>query len=240
MKTAVPLDTLVLAEVFGPTFQGEGPSTGRRAAFIRTGGCNLACSWCDTPYTWDASRYDLRAEMRRTPVAEVVDQIAAMRPHVIIITGGEPLLHQEQPGWVALLAGLFTVALVEVETNGTIAPSRSTIAGVSRFVVSPKLAHSGDVEFARIAPKVLRIYAQLAPHRAMMKVVCETPEDVVEAVALAEQVNWPLEAVMVMPQATTSVGVLDGMRRLAPAALAAGVGMSTRLHTLIWEQERGR
>ena len=43
--------TLVVAEVFGPTVQGEGPSAGRRASFIRLGGCNLHCDWCDTKFT---------------------------------------------------------------------------------------------------------------------------------------------------------------------------------------------
>ena len=56
---------LVVAEVFGPTFQGEGPSTGQRAGFVRLGRCNLDCSWCDTPYTWDWERFDPAAATRR-------------------------------------------------------------------------------------------------------------------------------------------------------------------------------
>ena len=54
----VPAGTLPVAEVFAPTFQGEGPYLGRSADFIRLGGCNLTCYGCDTPYTWDASRYE--------------------------------------------------------------------------------------------------------------------------------------------------------------------------------------
>lgn len=56
---------LVVSEVFGPTFQGEGPSLGRRAGFVRLGRCNLDCSWCDTPNTWDWSRFDPAIELRR-------------------------------------------------------------------------------------------------------------------------------------------------------------------------------
>jgi 7-carboxy-7-deazaguanine synthase len=41
---------------FGPTFQGEGPSAGRRALFIRLSHCNLSCPGCDTPESWDWSR----------------------------------------------------------------------------------------------------------------------------------------------------------------------------------------
>ena len=59
------MDDLVVAEIFGPTWQGEGPSAGQVAAFVRLGLCNLTCAWCDTAYTWDRSRFDLRAELRR-------------------------------------------------------------------------------------------------------------------------------------------------------------------------------
>ena len=46
-------NSLTVSEIFGPTFQGEGPFTGRAAVFLRLGRCNLDCKWCDTPYTWD-------------------------------------------------------------------------------------------------------------------------------------------------------------------------------------------
>lgn len=62
--------SLVVSEVFGPTHQGEGPHAGQLCAFVRLMGCNLSCSWCDTPYTWDASRYDLKAEGHRMTVED--------------------------------------------------------------------------------------------------------------------------------------------------------------------------
>ena len=69
------MSSLVVSEIFGPTIQGEGQYAGQLVAFIRLGGCNLACSWCDTPYTWDASRFDLRNEMTRTPVNEILERV---------------------------------------------------------------------------------------------------------------------------------------------------------------------
>src|SRR5262245_52198924 len=65
-------ESLVVSEVFGPTWQGEGPSIGRRCGFVRLGRCNLACTWCDTPYTWDWERYDPAKELHRRLVTEVV------------------------------------------------------------------------------------------------------------------------------------------------------------------------
>ena len=87
---------LRVAELFGPTFQGEGPTIGQRALFVRLSGCNLDCSWCDTPYTWDWNRFDQAQESRDTPVTEVVDWVLAHDADLVIITGGEPLIQQRR------------------------------------------------------------------------------------------------------------------------------------------------
>ena len=86
--------TLVVSEVFGPTLQGEGPSAGQRAGFVRLGRCSLSCSWCDTPYSWDWKRYDPAVELRELPVGEVAASIRAMDVPMVVVTGGEPLLQQ--------------------------------------------------------------------------------------------------------------------------------------------------
>jgi organic radical activating enzyme len=88
---------LLVAETFGdknPTFQGEGPSCGTPAVFIRLSRCNLACSWCDTKYTWDWAHYDPRKESARLAVAALAEWALSMRPGLVVITGGEPLLQQ--------------------------------------------------------------------------------------------------------------------------------------------------
>src|SRR5438046_5626962 len=75
--------TLVVSEIFGPTFQGEGPSLGRRCVFLRLGACNLHCRWCDTPYTWDWTgrngiEYDPRQELRRIGAGPVWQTLFAL------------------------------------------------------------------------------------------------------------------------------------------------------------------
>jgi GTP cyclohydrolase I len=150
---------LYVAEVFGPTFQGEGPSAGQRAGFVRLGGCNLACTWCDTAYTWDARRYDLRAEIGPQSVAQLLAALDAMAVPLVVITGGEPLLQTR--ALTPLVAALSTRGLrVEVETNGTRPPPGWPWAGIT-FNVSPKLAHSGNA-----AARAALGRALLAPPRA--------------------------------------------------------------------------
>lgn len=237
-----PVDTLVVSEVFGPTYQGEGPHTGQRVGFVRLGGCNLHCTWCDTPYTWDATRHDLRAELTREPVEAIVGKLLGMAPHRVVISGGEPLLHQSQPGWRALLDALAAHGLpVEVETNGTLCPDAYTVQRVGTFNVSPKLAHAGDPASKRLRTAPLRRFGELAGQdHAVIKLVAQCRQDVLDARTLAKAYGWPLRKVWIMPEGTEPQALLARHRELADAALSVGLNFTTRLHTLTWGQERAR
>ncbi|MPZ66180.1 MAG: 4Fe-4S cluster-binding domain-containing protein [Pseudonocardiaceae bacterium] len=232
------LSTLVVSEVFGPTVQGEGPSAGQRASFVRFGGCNLSCSWCDTAYTWDGRRYDLRAELHRRPVDEVARRALAGNPPLVVLTGGEPLLHQRQQGWADLLDRLVGRCDIEVETNGTIAPAPVTLAHAVRFNVSPKLTHAGDAASARIRPDELTAFADTG--LAIFKFVCATPAHVREAAELTYPLGIPPDTVWISPEGTTTEAVLTHTRAVAETTLEHGFNLGTRLHVLIWGDERGR
>ena len=226
---------LPVAELFGPTVQGEGPSLGRRASFLRLGGCNLRCSWCDTPYTWDASRHQLREEITPRPVADILTMVASHGTPLTVITGGEPLLHQHRPAWPLLLTGL--TGDIEIETNGTITPTPATIMRISRFNVSPKLAHAGGPEPRRIRPQVLRALA--ATGRAAFKFVATTPTDLHEVRRVCDTAGIPPHMVWIMPEGTDPAALTTSGRALAGPAIAAGFNVTTRLHTLLWANQRG-
>lgn len=231
--------TLVVSEVFGVTVQGEGPSTGRRASFIRLGGCNLHCTWCDTSYTWDADRHDLRAELTRVPVDDIAARALRGRPGIVVISGGEPLLHQHQPGWTALLGVLTAGGVeIEVETNGTLAPTPYTTAAVTRFNVSPKLAHAGDPEAARLKPDVIAAFATTG--RAAFKFVCATPDDVAEAARHVAAWHLDPSTVWVMPEGISSADLCDHLAAVADPAIEAGFNLTTRLHVHAWGNARAR
>ncbi len=85
---SVPKDgsALPLMEAFY-TIQGEGANTGIAAYFIRLGGCDVGCHWCDVKESWDAALHPL------TPVEEIVAAADRFPGKYVVITGGEPLLY---------------------------------------------------------------------------------------------------------------------------------------------------
>jgi 7-carboxy-7-deazaguanine synthase len=223
---------VILAEAF-VSVQGEGPLLGQRAAFVRFSRCNLHCGWCDSRYTWDWKNFDPRRESRRGRVREIAAWVANQHVDLVIVTGGEPLL--QQPA-LAELSRLCAPARVQVETNGTITPEPDVANAVELFVVSPKLGHSGVAFDKRIVPTALAALA--ASGRAQWKFVAIGVTDLDEIAGLAE--DFGLAPVWVMPQGTTPAAILDGQRTLADAVLARGWNLTTRLHILLWGDERGR
>lgn len=100
--------TLPVMEAFY-TLQGEGAYNGQAAYFIRLGGCDVGCVWCDVKDSWDADKHPKRA------VEELVREAAAFPGRIAVITGGEPLLHDLAPLTTALRAAGFRT---HIETSG--------------------------------------------------------------------------------------------------------------------------
>ncbi|MEO7836012.1 MAG: 7-carboxy-7-deazaguanine synthase QueE [Acidimicrobiales bacterium] len=225
---------LVVSEVFGPTVQGEGPSCGRAAGFVRLGRCNLACTFCDSRPTWDWGRYDPAVELNEMTVADVVSRLDAMSVSMVVVTGGEPLLQQRH--LAPLLAQVKARGWrVELETAGTVAPTLP--AGlVDQWNVSPKLENSGMPVERRFKPAVLA--ELLATGRAVFKFVAADLADLDEIDELVRRCQ--LTPVWVMPEGTDATTVTARLRELAAPVLARGWNLTPRLHILIWGDERGR
>ena len=223
--------TLVVAEVFGPTWQGEGPSMGRTASFVRLGRCNLACTWCDTPYTWDWEHFDPALELSERSVDDIVAEVDGFGPvELLVVTGGEPLLQQSR--LPPLLAAARSRGLrVEIETAGTLAPGAEVVELVDGFNVSPKLASSGNPVERRVKPDVLRAFE--ATGKAVFKFVVRDEAELDEVAAFGVSPVW------VMPEGTDAETLTDRMRALAPAVLARGWNLSPRLHVHLWGDRRG-
>ncbi|MFD0371113.1 7-carboxy-7-deazaguanine synthase QueE [Streptomyces sp. NPDC127114] len=229
---------LIIAERFGaetPTFQGEGPSCGHPALFIRLSRCNLTCARCDTKYTWDWSQFDPRKESTKQSVADLVAWAASSPVELVVITGGEPLIQQRR--LVSLVQGLRAAGKrIEFETNGTIVPDPELLTDGVRFNVSPKLRSFGVDESQSIEPAALRAFASSG--QAAFKFVASSVTDldrIAELVDLHE-----LAPVWVMPEGTTAEGIAAATRLLADAVAARHWHFSTRLHVLAFANARGR
>ncbi|ADN35381.1 Radical SAM domain protein [Methanolacinia petrolearia DSM 11571] len=131
-------------EIF-PSIQGEGPYQGIPSAFIRLSGCNLRCRWCDTPKTQDGSSSE---EMT---VDEVFGQVKKLGLSHVCITGGEPLIQQDE--LLSLLKDLHEDGyIVEIETNGTIDPV--PVMEYSSVCMDIKCPSSGEKSFAPFVKKL--------------------------------------------------------------------------------------
>lgn len=237
----MPMPSVVVSEIFGPTVSGEGISLGQRCGFIRLMACNLHCSWCDTPYTWDARRYNLREQGTRMTWGEITEQVIAMNVGMVIISGGEPLLQQDRPAWELILRSLDGAAVgVEVETNGTVIPNDVSVQWVERFTVSPKLAHAGDPESLRLVPEALARFRELATEgRAIFKFVCATPDHVAEVQRIVKAHSIHPDYVWIMPLGTGRDEIDRHLSMITDTAVTAGFNVTTRLHITVWGNERG-
>lgn len=230
-------------EIFA-SLQGEGPSIGRPVAFVRLSRCNLACTWCDTAYTWrfegdnrphrDGAAFERQANQVVLDEADLAARIMALGHDRLVITGGEPLL---QGAALARMAQLLDGVSIEIETNGTVAPHAALDPLVAQYNVSVKLKHSGNpVESAQIPE---RLTEWSAKPQAYFKFVIAEPGDLDEVLALIQTYAIPPARVYVMPEGTESETLRARSRWLAPLALEHGLRFTDRLHIHLYGDTRG-
>ena len=248
LRFAVDQDDPTRPEIFD-TVQGEGRNLGRPVVFARLSGCNLECSWCDTPYTWaftpnkaekhdEGQVYDKSQEQILLQVGEAVDQITGYPLNRLVITGGEPMIQQR--GIAELIKGLRERdpnQWVEIETNGTIAPSKEMLELVDQFNVSPKLDNSGNPLAKRRKAKALQAYADTP--KADFKFVSSGAYDLAEINELVEMTGIPHERVFLMPEGRTQDEVEAHQKELVEICKMNNYNLTTRLHVLIWGAKRG-
>lgn len=133
-------EAIRVSEIFGPTIQGEGALIGQPTVFVRTGGCDYRCSWCDSLHAVDSDYRETWVPMRAEAVMEEVARLSAGRPIMVTLSGGNPAI---QP-----LGGLIGMGHARgyrfaMETQGSVA--RDWFAALDMLVLSPKPPSSGMV-----------------------------------------------------------------------------------------------
>jgi 7-carboxy-7-deazaguanine synthase len=245
-----------IAEVFY-SVQGEGILAGVPSVFLRTSGCNLRCTWCDTPYTsWKPEGAD------RT-IDQLVCEVGATPAKHVVITGGEPMLTAEV---VELTKQLKAAGLhITIETAGTVyQPVECDLMSIS-----PKLANSTphDREEGRWAaqhdrlryqPEVLKRLMSEYPYQ--LKFVVSAPEDLEEIQRMLADLaqpdavpqnrdrhgaGSPVQAsidparIILMPEGTSPAALREKAQWIAEICKREGFRYGPRLHVDIWGDKRG-
>lgn len=219
------------------SIQGEGANTGMPAVFLRLGLCNLKCTWCDTKYTWDWEIYNPREQIVEMSTEDIEREILRYNRPYLVITGGEPLLQQNQ--LLRLLDHLKSRGfLLEIETNGTLDPEPQLLNLVDHWSVSPKLPNSGNPHSQREVPECYRLFASL--NSSHFKFVIQSEDDFREVQTLAEKYNLAPEKVILMPEAQNREELLERSHWIVKRCKDYGYRFSMRLHLWLWGSERGK
>ena len=218
------------------SLQGEGPAMGTPSVFVRLALCNLACTWCDTKYTWDWSNYDYKNEVMELSCEQVADFVLRYECRHVVLTGGEPLL--QQVGLASLVRSLKAREFsFEVETNGTIAPIPQLVRYIDEWNVSPKLANSGNPLQHREVAQVVGSFARLP--NAYFKFVVAERADLGEIAELVSKYGIPRERVLLMPEGRTAATLQRREPWLSRVWIEQGFRYTPRLHILLWGDRRG-
>jgi len=241
------LTRVPVVEVCGPTIQGEGALAGVPTAFVRFGGCDYRCVWCDSLHA--VLPEEVREAPRMTP-AEVADALENLqaRPQWVTLSGGNPALLELGD----LVARLHQAGRrVAVETQGSI--WREWLADVDLLTASPKPPSSGmispdhDAESRRFLARAAQCRGKL-----ILKVVVFDEQDYAWAQTLRKGwigVPFYLSCGTDPPRGGTSHadtlrGVSDRYRWLCERAAHDPVMVDARvlpqLHVLAWGHEKGR
>lgn len=125
-----------IAEIFGPTIQGEGPHVGIKTLFVRVVGCNFNCSWCDSKFAWkfdDNTKQYTPEELSNI----LIDKCKETNTSNVVLTGGNPCLYDFDEVLEMLFSNNITV---DVETQGT--PLPQWLLDCDQVVISPKAPSS--------------------------------------------------------------------------------------------------
>ena len=234
---------ILVSEIFGPTIQGEGALVGRPTVFVRTGGCDFKCSWCDTLYAVLPEHKNDWTPMSAPAIFEEVARLSNEKPILVTLSGGNPAVQPLEPLLDLGHARGFTFAL---ETQGTVAPS--WFCKLDYLVLSPKPPSSDmETKWQKVAACI-----QAADGRAQLSLKIVVFDEVDYAFAREAAQHFPVLPVYLQPGNHTPdtgtgttldvAGITARLEWLMARARQDGwnnVTILPQLHTLLWGKKRG-
>jgi 7-carboxy-7-deazaguanine synthase len=236
-----------VSEIFGPTIQGEGPLIGRPSVFVRTGGCDYRCSWCDTLHAVEPEHRGDWPLMTPGDIMARVMELTGGKAVLISLSGGNPAL---QPLGSLIALGRSSGHSFALETQGSV--PQEWFADLDWLVLSPKPPSSGmTTDWSALAAC---LDAARERPRCALKIVVFDDADYVYAQAVAAhhpalpvylQVGnpGPFDAPGSACDDAADVGHLMGsFRWLAGKVIEDGwlaAAVLPQLHVLAWGNKRG-
>jgi 7-carboxy-7-deazaguanine synthase len=219
------------------SIQGEGVLAGVPSAFVRTTGCNLRCSWCDSDYTsWNP-------QGERVSVAEVLERLAEYPTRHVVVTGGEPLLQPDLPelcdtlrerGYHITIETAATMFKPVAFDLASLSPKLSTSTPYERDGGRFALRH----EALRFRPDVVRAFMGRGDYQ--LKFVIDRHEDVGEVLTVLEELpGVDRTRVLLMPQGVTREELASRGPWLAEECKRHGFRYCPRLHIELFGNRRG-
>ncbi len=237
--------TIRISEIFGPTIQGEGALIGQPTVFVRTGGCDYRCSWCDTLHAVDNTYRDQWRPMSPTDVFTRVQELSGHKPLMVSLSGGNPAI---QPLGPLIALGKAHGYKFALETQGSIA--KDWFQDLDVLTLSPKPPSSGMLTDWDAFNRCLTA-AEQGPQIALKFVIFDDADyDFAETTAARySQLPIYLQPGNHTPpppddhNASVDInGIMDRMRWLVDKAIADKWFAATilpQLHVLIWGNLRG-
>ena len=233
--------TLRIAEIFGPTIQGEGALIGEPTVFVRAGGCDYRCSWCDSLHAVDSQYRHSWTPMSTEDIWRQIRKLSKDQPLTVSLSGGNPAIQDFGP---LIRMGKAAGYRFACETQGSIA--RPWFAELDTLVLSPKPPSSGErVDWDAFG--ACRTLGAQARQQVMKIVIFDEIDYHWAREVHAHHLDIPLYLQPGNPE-------VDPATPVAPQALADRLGWLTelamtdhwfaprilpQLHVLIWGNKRG-
>lgn len=223
------------------SIQGEGPFVGNNSVFMKLGGCNLKCGlikkdisiWkCDTEKQWKF--YDKITIEKLKEIFEKKGLFNSLKNGSnLVITGGEPLLQQNNlVPFLKYVRENYKIAIF-IETNGTIKPKEKFDKFINFYIVSPKLYNSDQQLNIRIKEKALKIFAD--NKKSLFNfVVCDI-DDIKEIKSLAEKFKIANRDIYLMPISDDKNMLAKYQEFVWRLAIENGYNYSHRLNIQIFD-----
>lgn len=227
-----------ICEIY-PCIQGEGSRAGTPSILIRTTGCNLRCSWCDTPYTsWNPEKGNLT-------LSNITEALEA-NPLIdeVILSGGEPTLSPALSDIIRICRE--RDKKITLETNGTRRIDRNLMEAIDLVSLSPKLSNStpwdspaaARHEQERIQTDILRDWMSTAVNYQFKFVVAQ-PSDIEEIQTLLRSLGADRKKIFLMPEGRTEEELRQRREWLAGECIREAFCYGERLHIVIYGDKRG-